>query len=219
MANRKDLRPRLTVRGSGYSVPFKGPGKYLRPTNGIVFPFTPVITSTQSVDYAASGLLHSNHHQQSYSMTMNPEFIIQSTFASQTPDEARYLAGVIHFLRVVSKMHFGPDDPDSGTPPPVLEFSAYGITNFNRVPVLVSSYSTNFTSDTDMVEVDLTAFGDDVRTGFGDETRFVERSGVVHLPAEMEITITLAVHYSPRQQRRFTMRDFASGRLYEEGMI
>ena len=121
---KKDLRTKLTLkpgslRGNGVDqgldAPLKGPAKPLRVHEGIMFPFTPVINVNHTVDYTTYDLVHTNYQQNAYSRTRNPSIQVTGQFASQTPDEARYTLGVIHFLRVVTKMHFGSADKYKGT--------------------------------------------------------------------------------------------------------
>ena len=163
-------------------------------------------------------MVHNNYQQQSYSSTPNPDFIIQSKFISQTPDEARYVIGVLHFLRVVTKMHFGFDEY-AGAPPPVLNFSAYGNVNFYNVPVVVSMYSPIYDEEMDYIEVDFVESQEWVADGPLAPKRLGEKMGVAHIPVEMGLSINLLPHYNPAMQKRFNMRDFANGSLYKEGFI
>jgi hypothetical protein len=121
-------------------------------------------------------------------------------FVSQTPAEALYTIGVLHFLRVVTKMNFGRDDPDAGTPPPVLEFSAYGTYNFRRVPVLVGSFSYVYEDGVDYVEVE-------------------SNGEVIQIPSLLNISIDLLPQYSPAKQSGFSLNDFAQGNAYKGGFM
>lgn len=196
----KDKRARLTVKGN-YNVPMGGPGSVLNQTGrGFVFPYTPNITTQTSVEYNTYETVHTNYQQNAYSKTRTPAIQVAGQFVSQTEDEARYTAGVMHFLRVVSKSDFGAD-PTAGTPPPVLQFSAYGNMNFNRVPVLLTNFTFTYPDDQDYVEVE------------------VEGAGTVQLPVFMVIAIDLLPQYSPQKQRNFSVGAFASGNLYRDGFI
>lgn len=217
MTAKTDLRARLTLRSlrngafglsnsitrrttGGYNAPLQGPGAALLRTNGILFPYTPNISFAQQVDYSTYDLVHTNYQQNAYGRTRNPTIQIQSTFISQTPDEARYTVGVMHFLRVVTKMNFGSRDPDAGTPPPVLDFSAYGTYNFNKVPVLVGSFNFVFEDGVDYVEV--------------------QTAGQpIQIPTVMTIAMDLLPQYAPAKQLAFNLNDFARGSLYSQGFI
>lgn len=209
---RTDLRARLTPRGQiqtrapgggteyAYRVPFSGPGAPLAQTNGIIFPYTPNISVAHQVEYSQYDLVHTNYQQNSYSKTRNPALQVTGMFASQTPEEARYTVAAMHFLRVTSKMNFGYYDDDAGTPPPVLEFSAYGAYNFHRIPVLIGSFNIIYEDDVDYVEVDTAG-----------ET--------VQIPTILTIAIDLLPQYSPQKQNNFSIDRLASGAGYRDGFI
>jgi hypothetical protein len=98
-------------------------------------------------------------------------------------------------------MNFGEGDPDRGAPPPVLEFSAYGPTNYERVPVLVAGFTQSFPDDVDYVEA-------------------VIDGNAIQMPTVATIAMDLLVQYSPRRVKsQFTLNEFANGSLYREGFI
>lgn len=198
MVLRKDQRARLAVKGN-YSVPFQGPAAPLRIHNGIMFPFTPNISVSHQVEYVPYETVHSNYQQNSYSKTRTPAIQITGAFTASTVDEAAYLVGVMHFLRVVTKMNFG-SDPEAGTPPPVLLFSAYGTYNFHNVPVVVGSFNFIYEDGVDYVEVSTNG-----------ET--------VQVPSMMTIAMDLLPQYQPALQNKFSMNEFASGRGYKDGFL
>ena len=193
-----DNRARLQTR-SEYTTPYGGesPAKPLQATRGIVFPYTPNINVSHQVEYSTYELVHANYQQQAYSKTRNPQIQISAHFINQTPEETAYTVGVIHFLRVVTKMDWGALDEAPGTPPPVLDFSAYGRTNFENVPVVVQGFTVNYEDNVDYVE------GPDGQ----------------NLPAMMTIAIDLLPTYSPSKQTQFNLRSFANGSLYAGGFI
>lgn len=204
-----DNRARLRVKGTGYELPFYGPASVLKSKNGIVFPYTPVISSSMSTEYSQYDVIHTNFPQKSF-VRHNPGNIsVAAQFIHQTVDDAKYTAGVIHFLSVVMKMHFGINDSNAGTPPPLLEFSAYGLTNFNRVPVFVTNYSTTYPDDVDYVNFSVTTSG-----------RVDERGSYdINLPAIMTINLELTPHFPARVQNNFDLNSFANGGLYSQGFI
>lgn len=190
----------ITSQTPAYYLPLTGPGAALQRTSGILFPFTPNISVSHQVEYSQYDLVHTNYQQNAYGKTRNPMIQVTGVFASQTPEEAAYTVGCMHFLRVVSKMNFGFNDPDAGTPPPVLEFSAYGAYNFKKVPVLVGSFNFIYEDGVDYVEV--------------------ETSGeTVQIPTLMTIAIDLLPQYSPAKQLDFNLEEFARGEGYKKGFI
>lgn len=196
MAKRTDLRARLTVKGN-YSVPLGGAAAALIPTKGILFPYTPNINVAHQVEYSTYELVHTNYQQNAYAKTRNPSIQLTGAFISQTPAEAAYAVGVLHFLRIVTKMNFGADDDDRGTPPPVLNFSAYGTYNFANVPVLVGSFNVSYEDGVDYVEVDIN----------GEKQQ---------IPSVFNLSMDLLPQYSPAKQNQFLLKDFASGRGYRD---
>ncbi len=198
---RTDLRARLSVKGD-YSTPFSGAGQYLRRTNGILFPYTPNINVQHQVEYNTYDTVHSNFQQNAFVRSRAPNIQLTANFAQQTSDEAQYLVGVMHFLRVVTKMNFGKFDRDAGTPPPVLKFSAYGQYNFSGVPVLVGSFNFLYDDNVDYVEVDIQGSAQPVQ-----------------VPSFMTIAMDLLPQYSPSLQRGFTLQSFANGTGYGEGFL
>lgn len=196
-----DQRARLKVRGS-YTVPFQGPGSPLaRTDNGIIFPFTPTINYQHQTEYSQYDLVHTNYAINSFVKSRPGNIQISAQFHHQTIDEAVYTVGVIHFLKVCSKMNFGINDRDAGTPPPLLSFSAYGPINFQNVPVFIGNYSFSYPEDVDYVNVNTSV-------------------GNVQLPVSMTISIDLIPHYSPEfTSSKFTINDLASGNLYRNGFL
>lgn len=192
-------RASLEVLGS-YSLPFNGPGSVLRANNGIVFPYTPVINNQHSVEYSQFNLAHTNYQISSFSKSRPGNIQVTGNFSNQLQIEAQYTAGCIHFLRVVTKMHFGPNDDNAGTPPPLLSFSAYGPVNFNRIPVLVGGFTVNYPDDVDYINIQI-----------GDAE--------VNLPIIVTISIDLIPHYPANRQNAFNLADFANGDQYKDGFI
>lgn len=226
-SSREHVRASLRPKGGpdGYPLPFKGPGAALIGTRGIVFPFTPTIAVAQGADYAQHDMIHSNFQQQSFVRGRNPTITVTAKFSPQTQEEGRYFLGALHFLRVASKMHFGRWDGDAGTPPPVLEFSAYGKAVLNRIPVLVGDFTYTFGDDVDFMDVEGVNVSTETVGGYfnGPLAPLAPRSRptatTARVPLDADLTINLLAHYSPARQRAFRMSDFASGDLYREGMI
>ena len=129
-----------------------GPGILapLRPTNGVIFPYTPSIETSYVADYAKTNLIHSNYKGQFYNGSSVSDIIIRGTFTAQDTKEAEYLLAVIHFFRSVTKMFYG-QDPQAGTPPPLVYLSGFGQYQFNNHPCVVTNFSYNLPSDVDYI--------------------------------------------------------------------
>lgn len=193
-----DTRAKLLCK-SGYNQALQGPASVLGSKGGIVFPYTPVITTQTQVGYNKYDLTHTNYQPMAFTHSQAPMLQVTANFVQQSTEDVDYLLGTLHFLRVATKMNFGQEDPERGTPPPVLEFSAYGPVNFSRVPVLIQGFSTTYPDDIDYI---------------------LDGSGENRVPAMMTIAMDLAVHYSPTKTRStFSLNGFASGELYSRGFI
>lgn len=129
-----------------------GPGILapLRPTNGVIFPYTPSIETSYVADYDKTNLIHSNYKGQFYKSSSVSDIIIRGTFTAQDTKEAEYLLAVIHFFRSVTKMFYG-QDPQAGTPPPLVYLSGFGQYQFNNHPCVVTNFSYNLPSDVDYI--------------------------------------------------------------------
>jgi hypothetical protein len=122
----------------------------LRPTNGVIFPYTPSIETSYVADYAKTNLIHSNYKGLFYNSSSVSDIIIRGTFTAQDTKEAEYLLAVIHFFRSVTKMFYG-QDPQAGTPPPLVYLSGFGQYQFNNHPCVVTNFSYNLPSDVDYI--------------------------------------------------------------------
>jgi len=122
-------------------------------TNGMLFPYQPTITWSQDITYTNLETVHANQDFYSYSKTPALKLTVEGEFTVQNQTQGLYSLACIHFLRTVSKMYFGQNDPKAGTPPPVLLFDAYGQYMFNALPVIVTQFTVTLPKDVDYVGV------------------------------------------------------------------
>lgn len=134
----KDLRAILRVPPN-YITSVTDPGKVLKDFGGIIFPYTPQISMEHSATYNGINPLHSNYTQYFYKNSAVSAINVTGKFTVQNEQEGMILLGVVHLLRALTKMKFGPDK-DSGAPPPVCRFQAYGDYMLQNVPVVVASF-------------------------------------------------------------------------------
>ena len=119
------------------------------------------------------------------------------------------MIAVLHFLRIVTKMHFGMNDKKRGTPPPVLKFSAYGDLMFSNVPVLVRSFAYDLGQDIDYVDVDTDSDEAGFSSGFKSK-----------VPSMLNLVVDMVIQQTPSKLRTtFTMNDFKSGKLVKDGFV
>ena len=169
----------------------------LRVTNGMLFPYTPQIRWGNDNDYQSLGLVHANSDY-SYFIRQNQMSInISGEFTAQNDREARYLLASIHFLSSNSKMRFGAKDPNRGLPPPILLLSGYGRFIFPDIPVLIKSWSIDYSNTVDNVEVRI----DDIPYAY--------------VPSKTTITVDLLVQKRPIDYLKdFNLDAFRSGELF-----
>ncbi len=129
--------------GSGILAP-------LARTNGVIFPYTPRITTVYEATYNEYNLTHSNYRGFFYQGSKVGDIQIEATFTAQDTAEAEYLLAVIHFFRSVTKMFYG-QDPIRGTPPPLVYLSGLGEFQYNQHPCVVAQFNYNLPQDVDYI--------------------------------------------------------------------
>jgi hypothetical protein len=174
----------------------------LGPTKGVVFPFTPQLVITHNANYTATPVTHANFQHYTYSNSDIGAITISGDFTAQNQEEGAYLLAVIHFFRSVTKMFFGQDNsPPAGTPPPILFLTAHGTALFNRVPVVVTSFTSTFPSDVNYLYINQPA---------GGQTR---------VPTMMNLSVMVQPVFNRQQTTQFSLDGFANGKLLKPGYI
>lgn len=164
-------------------------------TNGLLFPYTPTIDWTQSVDYATTSLTHTNQDYKIYKSTPSTQFRLTGDFTISNYREGQYMLAVIHFLRTVSKMYFGKQNKTPGMPPPVLLFSGYGDFMFNDLPVILTDHSYSLSKDANYIDI-------------------ATAGGTATLPSVLTISMSLVVQNTPKRLREeFNLDSFRTGKL------
>lgn len=203
-----DIRVRLKAMGSddaskkrvyGDSADSQNILKILYETDGLLFPYTPTIQYSQDVDYQSISMVHTNMDLHAYSHTASVTLSVSGKFTIQNQREGIYALACVHFLRTISKMHFGDTDQLAGTPPPVLIFDGYGKYMFNKLPVILKSFSCNFEDNVDYVDV-------------------IGPKGIARLPSLFTISTSLIVQQTPDKMRtQFNLDKFRTGALMVGG--
>jgi len=135
-----------------YRAPDAGILQPLRDTQGVVFPYTPTISTSYRANYDAYELVHTNYKGYFYKNSSVQEISVTGVFTANSAAEADYLLAVIHFFRSASKMFYGQDsNPVAGTPPPVLYLDGLGVYQFNEHPCLLSAFNYSLPSDVDYI--------------------------------------------------------------------
>jgi hypothetical protein len=122
----------------------------LKVTNGIIFPYTPSISTAYKANYDPYDLTHSNYRGYFYKNSYTDAVSLKATFTAQSTADAAYVLAVIHFFRSVTKMFYG-QDAQRGSPPPLVFLSGLGDYQFNNHPCVVSSFGYNLPADVDYI--------------------------------------------------------------------
>ena len=124
----------------------------LRVSDGVVFPYTPLINTSYSAKYDPYDLTHSNYRGYFYRGSQVSDISIQATFSAQDTREAEYVLAVIHFFRSATKMFYG-QDQQRGAPPPLVYLRGYGEYQFNDHACVISNFQYNLPNDVDYIAI------------------------------------------------------------------
>jgi hypothetical protein len=248
--NNGDWRVKLRLAPQSnylYNAPSPGIMYPLQVTDGVIFPYTPSITTAYKANYSNYDLTHSNYRGYFYQNSYVDPIQITGTFTAQSTAEANYLLAVITFFKSVTKMFYG-QDAQRGTPPPLTYLSGLGEYQFNEHPCLVTQFNYVLPADVDYVragspnQLGLNQVNQrdrqTVTTGslFGGLNRLANallNKGAIpnvpppptlgqnrptYVPTKMEITISLLPVQSRSQvSKQFSVKDFANGNLIRGG--
>jgi len=194
----------------------------LRKTKGVLFPYTPSITTGSEAEYDQTPFVHSIYGYNAYVRSFPKLIGITAEFTAQTIKESYYMLSVLHFFRVITKSYFGVQTYNkSGTPPPILLFNYLGDYLFSNVPVVVRTFDYTLPADVDYVPVNTTGFspGKAGATSSlpGSQTT---RKGWTYVPTHVSVNISLDTQYTPYTlKEEFNLENFRTGRLMDQGWI
>jgi hypothetical protein len=199
------------------------PGNILFPlwqTGGVLFPYTPSLSTGSVVEYDQTSFIHTNYGYSAYVKSYPKPMSMTAEFTAQTNDEALYLLAVLHFFRSVTKSYFGINPYNkAGTPPPVLVFNYLGQYQFNNVPVLVKSFDYTYPSDIDYVPVN-TTYNEIYTNGKGVGLPPTSSDGYTYVPTHLTVTLEMDTQYTPIKTRNeFNLDAYRSGKLLNKGYI
>jgi hypothetical protein len=128
----------------------KGVASALAATGGILWPYTPTVTSSHRATYDVQKLTHTPYGVVSYQNSSVESINVTGEFSASSEASAAYVAGVIWFLRMSTKMFYGQDSL-RGTPPPIFFLTGHGPVVFENVPVVVTNYEMTLPADVDYI--------------------------------------------------------------------
>jgi hypothetical protein len=248
--NNGDWRVRLRLAPQAkylYNADNPGILQPLKITDGVIFPYTPTITTAYKAKYHEYDLVHSNYRGYFYQSSQVDPIQINATFTAQNTAEANYLLAVITFFKSVTKMFYG-QDAQRGAPPPLTYLTGLGEYQFNEHPCVVTQFNYTLPSDVDYIragspnQLGLNQVNQrdrqSVTTGslFGGLNRLAAAlltKGAIpnppapgtfasnrptYVPTKMEIVLNLLPIQSRTQvSKQFSVKEFANGNLIKGG--
>jgi len=143
-------------------------------------------------------------------------------FPVQNQQDAAHWVATVNFLRTVTKMFFGKEQPLKGNPPPILHLSGYGDHMFQKVPVIINTFNVELRPGIDYISTRQ----DNVYQNTGRQTaRELQRQGQVNpnrldqtwAPTLSNISVLVTPVYSRESIKNFSLSDFARGKLNGKG--
>jgi len=248
--NNGDWRVRLRLAPQAdylYKAPAPGILYPLTVTDGVIFPYTPTITTAYKANYNAYDLVHSNYRGYFYQNSYVDPIQLTCMFTAQSTNEANYLLAVIQFFRSVTKMFYG-QDAQRGAPPPLTYLTGLGEYQFNEHPCVVSQFNYTLPADVDYIRAGSpnqlglnqvqqrdrqsvwagTTLGGAQRLLSGLLTKgaifnappppTLGQNRPTYVPTKIEIQLTLLPIQSRNQvSKQFSLKEFANGNLLKGG--
>jgi multidrug efflux pump subunit AcrA (membrane-fusion protein) len=230
-----------------YQSPQPGILSPLAATKGVIFPYVPAVTVNYTASYDATDLTHSNYKIFSYRQSSVDGISIVGDFTAQDTAEANYLLAVIHFFRSVTKMFYGKDNnPKPGTPPPLCFLTGLGTFQFDNHPLVITNFSYTLPTDVDYIRAGFFTNTQAGVSQAPNNTNSTPSAGSVRLPGilkpggvqgppqwktavgqagqpsyvptKMQINIqALPVVTRNDISNNFSLKDYASGKIYSRG--
>jgi hypothetical protein len=175
--------------------------KQLQDTGGVVWPYMPSITVSTKAEYNTIPITHGNYAQYSYKNSVVDDITISGEFSCENKTDAAYWIAATTFFKTATKMFFG-QGALAGNPPIICNLTGYGSHVFDKVPVIIKSFSVDFKDDVNYIQCD--PFNDQKYTW---------------VPILSTVTVVVAPVYSRQGLRKFSLQDYASGKMSAEGAV
>jgi len=148
-ANSDDWRVRLSLANwiTFKSSPVLAP---LKEAGGLIFPYTPQITISNSATYSTIQTVHTNYTFRSYRNSDPGQIQIIAPMNVEDSTQALYWIAALHYLRSLTKMFTG-NDPKAGNPPPIIYLNGYGNYVFKNIPVVVTKIDVQLNAECDYI--------------------------------------------------------------------
>jgi hypothetical protein len=167
----------------------------LSDTGGVVWPYNPSLTVSTKAEYTTIPVTHANYSQYSYKNSVVDDITISGEFSCETDAEGVYWIAATTFFKTATKMFFG-QGALAGNPPIICHLTGYGSHVFDRVPVIIKSFSVDFKDDVNYIRCDPNKDGK-----------------YTWVPAISTISVVVAPIYTRQGLRKFNLQDYARGTI------
>ena len=188
-SSKNDWRVRITCQWDIFNSPLF---KRLQDTGGVVWPYLPNITVSTKADYSALTTVHSNYNNYAYKGSQVDDITISGEFSCETETDAAYWIAATTFFKTATKMFFGQGDL-AGNPPLICNLTGYGSSIFDKVPIIIKSFSVDLKDDVNYVKCNT----------YGTNT---------WVPVMSTISVVVSPVYNRERMRKFNLQDYAKGR-------
>jgi hypothetical protein len=196
--NKDDWRVRITCQWDTFNSPLFA---VLQQTGGVVWPYLPNITVSTKAEYNTIPITHANYSQYSYKNSVVDDISISGEFSCETATDGAYWIAATTFFKTATKMFFGQGNL-AGNPPIICNLTGYGSHVFDKVPVIIKSFSVDFKDDVNYIKCDP-----------------FKNGKYTWVPALSTITVSVAPVYSRQGLRKFNLQDYANGKMSGEGQV
>ena len=193
-----DWRVRITCEWNNFNSPLF---KKLVDTGGVVWPYMPNITVSTKAEYNTIPITHANYSQYSYKNSVVDDITISGEFSCETASDGDYWIAATTFFKTATKMFFGEGNL-AGNPPIICNLTGYGSHVFDKVPVIIKSFSVDLKDDVNYIKCDP-----------------FKNGNYTWVPVLSTITVQVAPVYSRQGLRKFNLQDYASGVMSDAGKV
>lgn len=186
---KNDWRVRINAQWQIFNSPLF---KLLENTGGVVWPYNPNITVSTKANYTSVDPIHGNYSFQAYKNSTVDDIQISGEFSCETEMDAAYWIAATTFFKTATKMFFGQGE-FAGNPPIVCNLTGYGSSIFDKVPVIIKSFSVDLKEDVNYIRCNT----------FGTNT---------WVPVISTISVTVTPVYNRRRLRKFSLQDYSRGK-------
>jgi len=190
----------------------------LRDARGIFWPLTPAVVIQHSANYNPLSQTHSNYPFQAYQNSQVDSMNIIGEFPVQNQQDAAHWVATVNFLRTVTKMFFGKEQPLKGNPPPILHLSGYGDHMFQKVPVIINTFNVELRPGIDYISTRQdSVYQTASRSPVQREQLDPNNLDQTWAPTLSNISVLVTPVYSRDSIKNFSLSDFARGKLNGKG--